>query len=67
MHSKTILWPTLSIIRKTLDFTGLQKIMVNTHQKEGKPQKVLAKEAGQSGNVLSNHIHRKLNGRKKRL
>ena len=50
---------------KTADLTVVQKTIIDTLHKEGKPQKVIAKEAGCSQSAVSKHIHRKLSGRKK--
>ena len=50
---------------KTADLTVVQKTVIDTLHKEGKPQKVIAKEAGCSQSAVSKHIHRKLSGRKK--
>jgi len=50
---------------KTADLTDVQKTVIDTLHKEGKSQKVIAKEAGCSQSAVSKHIHRKLSGRKK--
>ena len=49
---------------KTADLTVVQKTIIDTLQKEGKPQKVIAKKAGCSQSAVSKHINRKLCGRK---
>lgn len=54
-----------TIMGKTADLTVVQKTVIDTLHKEGKPQKVIAKEAGCSQSAVSKHIHRKLSGRKK--
>ena len=54
-----------TIIGKTADLTVVQKTVIETLQKEGKPQKVIAKDAGGSQSDVSKNIHRKLSGRKK--
>lgn len=54
-----------TIMGKTADLTDVQKTVIDTLHKEGKPQKVIAKEAGCSQSAVSKHIHRKLSGRKK--
>ena len=50
---------------KTADLTVFQKTVIDTLHKEGKPQKVIAKEAGCSQSAVSKHIQRKLSGRKR--
>ncbi len=52
----TIMW-------KTADLTVVQKTIINTLHKEGKPQTFIAKEAVQS--AVSKHVNRKLSGMKK--
>ncbi len=54
-----------TIMGKTADLTVVQKTIIDTLQKEGKPQTFIAKEAGCSQSALSKHVNRKLNGRKK--
>ena len=54
-----------TIMGKTADLTVVQKTVINSLHKEGKPQKVIAKDAGCSQTALSKQIHRKLSGRKK--
>ncbi|KAJ8354060.1 hypothetical protein SKAU_G00216270 [Synaphobranchus kaupii] len=44
---------------KTADLTIGQKTIIDTLQKMGKPQKVIAKEAGCSQSAVSKHINRK--------
>ena len=50
---------------KTADLTVVQKTIIDTLHKEGKPQKVIAKEVGCSQSAVSKHINRKLCGREK--
>ncbi len=50
---------------KTADLTVVHKTIIDTLQKEGKPQTSIAKEAGCSQSAVSKHVNRKLNGRKK--
>ncbi len=50
---------------KTADLTVVQKTIIDTLHKEGKPQTFIAKEAGCSQSAVSNHVHRRLSGRKK--
>ncbi len=54
----TIMW-------KTTDLTVVQKTIIDTLHKEGKPQTFIAKEAGCSQSAESKHVNRKLSGRKK--
>ena len=54
-----------SIMGKTADLTVVQKTIIDTLHKEGKPQKVIAKEVGCSQSAVSKHINRKLSGREK--
>ncbi len=51
-----------TIIGKTADLTVVQKTIIDTLLKEGKPQTFIIKEAGCSQSAVSN---RKLSGRKK--
>ncbi len=51
-----------TIMGKTADLTVVQKTIIDTLHKEGKPQTFIAKEAGCSQSAVSN---RKLRGRKK--
>ncbi len=50
---------------KTADLTVVQKTIIDTVHKEGKPHTFIAREAGCSQNVVSKNINRKLSGRKK--
>ena len=50
---------------KTADLTVVQKTIIDTLHKEGKPQKVIAKEVGCLQSAVSKHINRKLSGRAK--
>ncbi len=50
---------------KTTDLTVVQKTIIDTLHKEGKPQKVIAERAGCSQSAVSKYIHRKLTGWKK--
>ena len=54
-----------TIMGKTADLTVVQKTIIDTLHKEGKPQKVIAKEIGCSQSAVSKHINRKLSGRAK--
>ena len=54
-----------TIMGKTADWTVVQKTVTDTLHKEGKPQRVIGKDAGCSQTAVSKHIHRKLSGRKK--
>ncbi len=54
-----------TIMRKTADLTVVQKTIIDTLHKEGKPQTFTAKEAGCSQSAASKHVNRKLSGRKK--
>ncbi len=49
---------------KTVDLTVVQKTTIDTLHKEGKTQKVIAKEAGCSQSSVSKHINRAAKGRK---
>ncbi len=51
---------------KTADLTVVQKTIIDTLHKEGKPQTLIAKEAGCSQSAVSNHVNRKFSGRKRR-
>ncbi len=53
------------IMGKTDDLTVVQKTIIDTLHKEGKPQTFIAKEVGCSQSALSKHVNRKLSGRKK--
>ncbi len=54
-----------TIMEKTADLTVVQKMTIDTLHKEGKPQKVIAKEAGCSQSSVSKHINREAKGRKR--
>ncbi len=54
-----------TIMGKTADLTVVQKTIIDTLHKEGKPQTYIAKEAGCSQSAVSKHVNRKLSGRKK--
>ncbi len=49
-----------TIMGKTADLTVVQKTIIDTLHKEGKPQTFIAKEAGCSQSVVSKHVNRKL-------
>ncbi len=53
-----------TIMGKTADLTVVQKTIIDTLHKEVKPQTFIAKEAGCSQSAVSNHVNRKLSGRK---
>ncbi len=54
-----------TIMGKTADLTVVQKMTIDTLHKEGKTQKVIAKEAGCSHSSVSKHINREAKGRKR--
>ncbi len=54
-----------TIMGETADLTVVQKTIIDTLHKEGKPQTFIAKEASCSQSVVSKHVNRKLSGRKK--
>ncbi len=54
-----------TITWKTADLTVVQKTIIDTLHKEGKPQTFIAKEAGCSQSAVAKHVNRKLSGRKK--
>ncbi len=54
-----------TIMGKTADLTVVQKTIIDTLHKEGKPQTFIAKEAGCSQSAVSKHVNSKLSGRKK--
>ncbi len=54
-----------TIMGKTADLTVVQKTVIDTLHKEGKPKTSNAKEAGCSQSAVSKHVNRKLSGRKK--
>ncbi len=49
-----------TIMGKTADLTVVQKTIIDTLHKEGKPQTLIAKEAGCSQSAVSKHVDRKL-------
>uniref|UniRef100_A0A9J7ZEG3 Transposase Tc1-like domain-containing protein n=1 Tax=Cyprinus carpio carpio TaxID=630221 RepID=A0A9J7ZEG3_CYPCA len=49
---------------KTADLTVVQKTIIDTLHKEGKPQTLIAKEVGCSQSAVSKDVNRKLSGRK---
>ncbi len=53
-----------TIMGKTADLTVVQKPIIDTLHKEGKPQTFIAKEAGCSQSAVSKHVNRELSGRK---
>ncbi len=53
-----------TIMGKTADLTVVQKTVIDTLHKEGKPQTLIAKEAGCSQSAVSKHVNRTLSGRK---
>ncbi len=54
-----------TIMGKTADLTVVQKTIIDTLHKEGKPQTFITKEAGCTQSAVSKHVNRKLSGRKK--
>ncbi len=54
-----------TIMGKTADLTVVQKTIMDTLHKEGKPQTFIVKQAGCSQSAVSKHINRELSGRKK--
>ncbi len=54
-----------TIMGKAADLTVVQKTIIDTLHKEGKPQTFIAKEAGCSQSAVSKYVNRKLSGRKK--
>ncbi|KAI2652322.1 Transposable element Tcb2 transposase [Labeo rohita] len=54
-----------TIMGKTAHLTVVQKTIIDTLHKEGKPQTFIAKEAGCSQSAVSKHVNRKLSGREK--
>ncbi len=54
-----------TIMGKTADLTVVQKTIIDTLHKEGKPQTFIAKEAGCSQSAVSKQVNRKLSERKK--
>ncbi|KAI2658855.1 Transposable element Tc1 transposase [Labeo rohita] len=57
--------PGYTIMGKTVDLTVVQKTIIDTLHKEGKPQTFTSKEAGCTQSAVSKHVNRKLSGRKK--
>ncbi len=55
-----------TIMGKTADLTVVQKTIIDTLHKEGKPQTCITKEAGCLQSAVSKHVKRKLSARKKR-
>ncbi|KAI2648544.1 Transposable element Tc1 transposase [Labeo rohita] len=55
-----------TIMGKTAGLTVVQKTIIDTLHKEGKPQIFIAKEAGRLQSAVSKHVNRKLCGRKKK-
>ncbi len=53
-----------TIMGKTDDLTVVQKTIIDTLHKEGKPQTFIAKQADCSQSAVSKHVNRKLSGRK---
>ncbi len=53
------------IMGKNADLTVVQKIIIDTHHKEAKPQTFIVKEAGSLQSAVSKLVNRKLSGRKK--
>ncbi len=53
-----------TIMGKTADLTVVQKTIIDTLHKEGKPQTFIAKETGCSKIAVSKHVNRKLSIRK---
>ncbi len=54
-----------TIMGKVADLTVVQKTIIDTLHKEGKPQTFIAKEAGCSQSAVSKHVNKKLSGKKK--
>ncbi len=54
-----------TIMGKIADLTVVQKTIIDTLHKEGKPQTFIAKEAGCSQSAVSKHVNRTLSGRKR--
>ncbi len=54
-----------TIMGKTADLTVVQKTIIDTLHREGKPQTFIAKDAVCSQSAVSKHVNRKLSGRKK--
>ncbi len=54
-----------TIMGKTAYLAVVQKTIIDTLHKEGKPQKIIAKAAGCSQSAVSKHVNRKWSERKK--
>ncbi len=54
-----------TIMGKTAYLTVVQKTIIDTLHKQGKPQTLISKEAGCSQSAVSKHFNRKFSGRKK--
>ncbi len=54
-----------TIMGKIADLTVVQKTIIDTLHKEGKPQHSLPKKLACSQSTVSKHVNRKLSGRKK--
>ncbi len=54
-----------TIMGKTADLTVVQKTIIDTLHKEGKPQTFIAKEAGYSQSAVSKHVNKKVEWKKK--
>ncbi len=54
-----------TIMGKSADLTFVQKTIIDTLHKEGKPQTFIAEEAGCSQSAVSKHVNRKLSGNKR--
>ncbi len=54
-----------TIMGKIANLTVVQKTIIDTLHKEGKPQTLIAKEAGCLQSAVSKHVNRGLSGRKK--
>ncbi len=54
-----------TIMGKAADLTVVQKTIIDTLHKEGKPQTFIAKEAGCSQSAVSKHVNGKFSGRKR--
>ncbi len=50
---------------KTTDLTVVQKTIIDTLHKEGKPQTFIAKEAGCSQSAVSKHVKQQVEWKKK--
>ncbi len=56
-----------TIMGKTADLTVVQKTIIDTLHKEGKPQTFIAKEAGCSQSAVSKHVEWKEKVWKKKM